>query len=177
MAKNKRIFEDPEELGSLEENPPESPELAEAIREMSGQMKGLRSDVGKFMSTSPATNNPRPADPAEDPQPLSTDQVKAFLESEQGKSMLAGSAHLEASKAQRAVNIFRRLRQIPDEIEELNCDRAAFTENGERKRAADKKLAAALEAERSELQLELDRMLEELPEPPAEEQKKDKWNA
>lgn len=176
MAKNKRIFEDdPEELESGLDNPAESAEseLLEAIREMSGQMKGLRSDVGKFMVPATSPNNP-PAD--SDPQPLTTDQVKAFLESEEGKSMLAGSVHLEFYKGQRAVNIFSRLRQIPEDIEKLDAERMAFTENGERKRTSDRKLAAALESEREELQAELEKILQELPEPAEPVDKKDKWN-
>lgn len=177
MAKNNRDFvvqdEEPEQ-----NNPAGSPELAEAIREMSRELKGLRSDVAKVATSAARSDNP-PADPDpadENREPLTTDQVKAFLESKEGKSMLAGSAHLEASKGKRAVNIFRRLPELRKDLEDLNVDRGAFTEKGRGELIRDRKLAGALEREREELQAELDGILAELPEPVEPEKKKDKWS-
>lgn len=54
----------------------------------------------------------------------------------------------EVSEGQRCLELRDRIRTLKEEIESLDGDRAAFTDEGEQKRSQDRKLIALLEGER-----------------------------
>jgi len=74
------------------------------------------------------------------------------------------------SEGDRCLQLRSRIRTLEEEIEGLNRNRSAFTDEGDKKRAEDRKLIVLLEAEWEKAEKELSEILSavEDPEPPDE---------
>ena len=75
----------------------------------------------------------------------------------------------EQSEGQRCLKMRDRIRTLDEEIGGLDGDRMAFTDEGEQKRARDRKLLALLEAERVKAVEELNGILAAVPDAEPEE--------
>lgn len=107
--------------------------------------------------------------------PRLNDEMKKALHltlERMGKESESGDAQTH-SEGERCLELRSRIRTLEEEIEGLNGDRAAFTEEGVEKRAEDRKLIVLLEAEREKAEKELSEILSTVEDP---EPLEDKWS-
>ncbi len=102
---------------------------------------------------------------------------KSLLLTLEGMGEESESGDLAPSEGERCLELRNRIRTLEEDIKDLDGDRLAFTEEGEKKRAEDRKLIVLLEAERKKTEKELSEILsavEDPPDPVLEDE--DKWS-
>ena len=175
---------------------PEQPEqLASALRALQTELRELRETV---QGSSPATEDP--AAPTVE-ELLESESFKELLRKSNVETLervIAQAPRLDAgmrkallltldrmgeesetgedqvaSEGARCLELRERIRTLKGEIEDLDGNRLAFTDEGAAKRAEDRKLVVLLEAEREKVGEQLSEILSTVEGPPPEDE--DRW--